>query len=97
MAFKDEYQVWLADGFHTLFSTMTRWMSYGKGFRRKEERTAKVFKAANCYPGVSTTVQAGVNEADALLDELIFDVHCIIDTLVYKGPGRSFAMNERND
>ena len=40
--FKDEYRMWLADGSHTPFSTMTRWMAYGKGFRRKEGGTAKV-------------------------------------------------------
>jgi hypothetical protein len=40
--FKAQHAQWLADGTHTPFSTMTRWMSYGKGFRKKEGGTAKV-------------------------------------------------------
>jgi hypothetical protein len=34
--FKEEYRQWLADGTYTPFSTMIRWMLYGKGFRNKE-------------------------------------------------------------
>ena len=40
--FKEQQRLWLADGSHTPFSTMTRWMSYGKGFRKKEGGMAKV-------------------------------------------------------
>ena len=40
--FRDEYRRWLADGSHTPFSTIMRWMLYSKGFRTKEGGTAKV-------------------------------------------------------
>ncbi|RYO95092.1 hypothetical protein DL762_000285 [Monosporascus cannonballus] len=40
--FKDEYREWLADGSNIPFSTMIRWMSYGKGHRRKEGGAARI-------------------------------------------------------
>ena len=116
--FKDRYQRWLADGSNTPFSTMTRWMSYGKGFRRKEGGTAKVLweedgKALR-YLGQQIEVQefqgavnAGVDEAETLLDRLMFgkwaevkeliNMHQIIDSLMFEGQDGSFVMNGKND
>ncbi|KAI9881870.1 MAG: hypothetical protein M1823_006418 [Watsoniomyces obsoletus] len=40
--FKEQYRIWLADGSHTPFSTIIRWMSYEKGYRKKKGGMAKV-------------------------------------------------------
>jgi hypothetical protein len=93
-------------------------MAYGKGFRRKEGGTAKVLweedGLALRYLGQRIAVeefremvQAGADEAEGLLDRLMFggwkevqgliEMHRIVDTLMFEGPGRSFATDERND
>ncbi|SLM36305.1 recq family helicase [Lasallia pustulata] len=82
--FKQEYREWLADGSHTPFSTMIRWMSYGKGFRKKEGGTAKLLWEADGerlrYLGqpievddFREAVNIGVDETEMLLNELMFE------------------------
>jgi superfamily II DNA helicase RecQ len=115
--FKGEYRQWMADGTHTPFSTMVRWMSYGKGFRNKESGLPTVIweesGEAVRYLGQQIkirefrdAVKAGVDEAEAVLDELMFgqweemegsiEMDRIVDSLMYEGPDRSFATNEKN-
>ena len=82
--FKEEYRIWLADGSNTPFSTMLRWMSYGKGFRTKEGGAAKVLWEEEGetlrYLGQRIEVQdfrkavnAQVDEAERLMNELMFN------------------------
>ncbi|KAL2104472.1 hypothetical protein VUR80DRAFT_530 [Thermomyces stellatus] len=93
---EDEYRRWLADGTHTPMSTMVSWMTYGKVVRLKEGR----FREA---------AAASIDEAETLLEGLMFgnwagggrwrekvELGRIVDSLLYEGPGRSFATNERN-
>ena len=115
--FKGEYRMWLADGTHTPFSTMIRWMSYGKGHRKKEGGAAKVLweesGEALRYLGHRIKIQefrhavnAGVDEAEELLDKLMFgqwaeaskmiDLHRIEDSFIYEGPDCSLATNPKN-
>ncbi|RYP57593.1 hypothetical protein DL771_011450 [Monosporascus sp. 5C6A] len=81
--FKDEYRRWLADGSNTPFSTIIRWMSYGKGHRRREGGAARIMweegGEALRYLGqrielreFRNAVRAGVREAEDLLDGLFF-------------------------
>ena len=92
--FKAQQQRWLADGTHSPFSTMIRWMAYGKGFRTKEGGTAKVLwedKGDTLrYLGQRIKVvdfveaaNAAVVDAERLLDELVFgswqEVQSIVD------------------
>ncbi|KAI3317262.1 hypothetical protein HD806DRAFT_492673 [Xylariaceae sp. AK1471] len=116
--FKAAHRTWLADGSSSPFSTMIRWMSYGKGHRQKEGGTARVMwdedGEALRYLGQRFTVmefreaaRAGVDEAEAVLDSLFFgqwtearasiDLRRINDSMVYEGPGQSFATVGRND
>jgi superfamily II DNA helicase RecQ len=116
--FKEEYRQWMADGTHTPFSTMIRWMSYGKGFRNKESGLPTVMweesGEAVRYLGQQIKIQefreavkAGVDEAEAVLNELMFgqweeversiDMGRIVDSLMYEGPDKSFATNEKNE
>ncbi|RYP58974.1 hypothetical protein DL771_011044 [Monosporascus sp. 5C6A] len=116
--FKDEYRRWLADGSNTPFSTIIRWMSYGKGHRRKEGGTARIIweegGEALRYLGqrielreFRNAVRAGVREAEDLLDGLFFggwadarasiETARVVDSMVYEGPGRSFATNGKNE
>jgi hypothetical protein len=82
--FKEEYRQWLADGTHTPFSTMIWWMSYGKGFRNKESGLPTVIWEESGetvrYLGQQIKIQefrdavkAGVDETEAVLNELIFE------------------------
>jgi hypothetical protein len=77
------YRTWLADGAHTPFSTIIRWMAYGKGYRRREGGAPRLLWEADGttvrYLGERLTVaafqgaaQAGVAEAAELLDGLMF-------------------------
>ncbi|CAJ2508478.1 Uu.00g135040.m01.CDS01 [Anthostomella pinea] len=97
--FKEEYRQWLADGSNSPFSTMIRWMSYGKGHRQKEGGTARIASSgAQCKPG---------REAKRLMDGLFFqrwaeaqasvDTSRIVDSMIYKGPERSFTTGSKND
>ncbi|RYP53350.1 hypothetical protein DL770_010995 [Monosporascus sp. CRB-9-2] len=116
--FKHEYRQWLADGSNTPFSTIIRWMSYGKGHRRKEGGTARIMweegGEALRYLGQRIELRefrgaarAGVREAEDLLDGLFFggwadarasiETARLVDSMVYEGPGRSFATNGRNE
>lgn len=81
--FKEEYRVWMADGTHTPFSTMIRWMSYGKGFRQLEGGVPRVLMEEGGdtlrYLGerisiadFQETATKGIDEAEAGLDWLIF-------------------------
>ncbi|RYP57715.1 hypothetical protein DL771_011427 [Monosporascus sp. 5C6A] len=81
--FKDEYRRWLADGSNTPFNTIIRWMSYGKGHRRREDGAARIMweegGEALRYLGqrielreFRNAVRAGVREAEDLLDGLFF-------------------------
>ena len=81
--FKAQQRQWLADGTHSPFSTMIRWMAYGKGFRTKEGGTAKVLWEENGqalrYLGQRIKVEdfvdaanAAVADAEAILDRLVF-------------------------
>ncbi|SLM37315.1 Zinc finger, C2H2 [Lasallia pustulata] len=115
--FKEEYRQWLADGSHTPFSTMIRWMAYGKGFRTKEGGAAKVMWDSDGevlrYLGqrievqeFRKTVEAGLQETEALMEELTFgdwehakaliDLDRIVDSLMLEGTGKSFATDPRN-
>ena len=81
--FKVQQQRWLADGTHTPFSTMIRWMAYGKGFRTREGGTPKVIWEENGealrYMGHRVKVvdfleaaNEAVKDAEELLDKLVF-------------------------
>jgi superfamily II DNA helicase RecQ len=81
--FKAQQRQWLADGTHSPFSTMIRWMAYGKGFRKKEGGTAKVLWEDNGqalrYMGQRIKVvdfvdaaNAAVVDAEVMLDQLVF-------------------------
>jgi hypothetical protein len=110
---KEDYRRWLADGTHTPFSIMVRWMSYGKSFRNKESGLPTVVweksEEAVRYLGQRIVVQefrdavkAGMDEAEAVLDELIFgqweemersiDMRRIVDGLMYEGYSLFFSL-----
>jgi superfamily II DNA or RNA helicase len=81
--FKAQQRQWLADGTHSPFSTMIRWMTYGKGFRKKEGGMAKVLWEDNGealrYMGQRIKVvdfvdaaNAVVTDLEAMLDQFVF-------------------------
>lgn len=89
-----EYRQWLVDGTHTPFSTIVRWMAYGKGFREKTGGAAKVTWDADgmglrylgqpiAFRDFGQAIQAGMDEVTRLLDRLMFEpwatVACRID------------------
>jgi superfamily II DNA helicase RecQ len=81
--FKAQQRQWLADGTNSPFSTMIRWMTYGKGFRKKEGGMAKVLWEDNGealrYMGQRIKVvdfvdaaNAAVTDLEAMLDQFVF-------------------------
>ncbi|OAG34223.1 hypothetical protein AYO21_11642 [Fonsecaea monophora] len=82
--FFDQYRRWLVDGTHTPFSTIVRWMAYGKGYREKTGGQAKVTWDQDGlglrYLGqpialrdVGHALQAGMDKATRFLDRLLFE------------------------
>jgi hypothetical protein len=82
--FFDEYRQWLVDGTHTPFSTIVRWMAYGKGYRERMGGQAKVTWDQDglglrylgqpiALKDFGQAIQAGMDEATRLLDRLLFE------------------------
>lgn len=81
--FKEEHRTWLADGSHTLFSTIIRWMSYGEGYRKREggsarllwekdRQTLRYLRQAIRVEEFGRAVRVAVQEAEALMDRVVF-------------------------
>ncbi|KXJ84810.1 hypothetical protein Micbo1qcDRAFT_181346 [Microdochium bolleyi] len=72
--FRDGYQRWIADGSYSPFSTITRWMTLGKGFRQKEGGIARIMwedgRRALSYLGQRIEVQEFRDMAQRLVSEL---------------------------
>lgn len=82
--FFDQYRRWLVDGTHTPFSTIVRWMAYGKGYREKTGGQAKVTWDQDglglrylgqpiALKDFGQAIQAGLDEATRFLDQLLFE------------------------
>lgn len=82
--FFDQHRRWLVDGTHTPFSTIVRWMAYGKGYREKTGGQAKVTWDQDglglrylgqpiALKDFGQALQAGLDEATRLLDQLLFE------------------------
>lgn len=82
--FFDQYRRWLVDGTHTPFSTIVRWMAYGKGYREKTGGQAKVTWDQDglglrylgqpiALKDFGQAIQAGLDETSRLLDQLLFE------------------------
>ena len=115
--FQEVQRRWLAGGSYSPMSTLITWMAYGKGFRTKEGGTPKVLWEQNGevmrYLNQSihvddfmTMAQEAVNEAEGMLDQLIYDNWATVastidlgriqDSVSYEGTGCSFATEPRN-
>ena len=81
--FKTQQQLWLADGTHSPFSTMIRWMAYGKGFRTKEGGMAKVLWQDGGdvmrYVGQPIVVTHFVDSANVI----VVDAEAVLEQLVF--------------
>lgn len=82
--FFNQYRQWLVDGTHTPFSTIVRWMAYGKGYREKTGGQAKVTWDQDglglrylgqpiALKDFGQAIQAGMDEATRFLDLLLFE------------------------
>jgi hypothetical protein len=82
--FKEESRMWMADDTHIPFSTMIRWMSYGKGHRLLEgdmprilleegDETLRYLEERITITDFQITVNKGLDETEKLLDQLMFE------------------------